>query len=112
MTAPVVLAYLEGDDVAGVPVTRCAGCRCVIVRGPTCPACTPRVTVGRPLSDLHRAWLCLRGLDRPASPAEVATRLGCSPVSLGPQMYKATRRQKPKFVRLSGGYYAALRWAP
>lgn len=113
MTAPVVLAYLEGDDVAGVPVTRCAGCRCVIVRGPTCPACTPApVAPRRPLSDLRRAWLCLRGLGRAASPAEVAKRLGCSPAALGPQLHKATKRQRPRFVHLPGGYYAALRWAP
>lgn len=39
MTAPVVLAYLEGDDVAGVPVTACAGCCCPLVRGGLCPEC-------------------------------------------------------------------------
>ena len=110
---PVVLAYLEGDDVAGVPVTRCAGCRCVLVTGPTCPACTPPSTPPRrPLSNLRRAWLCLNALGRAARPAEVATRLGCSPASLGPQLHKATRRQRPRFAHLPGGYYAALRWTP
>lgn len=39
MIGPVVLAHEEGDDVAGVPVTACVGCRCPLLGGGLCPGC-------------------------------------------------------------------------
>lgn len=120
MTAPVVLAHLEGDDAAGLPLYRCVACDRALATSCLCAGCThPALPLPRPVVESARstprprvplglAWLCLLDLRRAAAPAEVGRHIGVSAERMSTSLYRASRAKRPRFARVAPGLYVAL----
>jgi len=97
---PVVLAYLEGDDVAVVPVTACAGCGGALVRAAaTCDRCRLPPTRARVMA-------VLRGALAPMRPRDVVQATGLPSRAVWDALDGLTRRcTPPRAARVGNGRY-------